>query len=249
VLVAVGDDTDIGIVVAPKGAGAFRTSNDSGVRGVNSTDMQRPRSFATQIASGAGSTISGGNSSTASANYTVVGGGYLNNADGHYSTIPGGQRAWARGQHGWLGWSSGNVQGIQEGDAQGSWRLLRGSTTASAPVRLTSDQLAATAVSPNVNSILLANDRAIAMTMMMIGTDRTATGTVANMYFVDILIGKKATGGNYIQIGTPRTLGTLVPTVSLTIDSDGKQMLDVTVTPANANTWHFVAKFSCVEML
>jgi hypothetical protein len=246
-LAAVGNDTDIGIVVAPKGTGAFRTSNDTGVRGAYATDMQRLRSLGTQIASGGEAVVSGGSSNTASGGYTTVGGGYGNNADGNHSVIPGGQRAWARGQHGWLGWAAGIVQGIQEGDAQGSWRILMGATSASTPVRLTSDRAAINAVSPNINSILLANDRAIAMTMMMVGCDRTATGTVVNMYFVDILIGKRPSGGNYIQVGTPRTLGTSGPTVSITIGAD--QLLDVTVTPATANSWHFVAKFSCVEML
>jgi hypothetical protein len=122
-----------------------------------------------------------------------------------------------------------------------------GATSGSAAVRLTSNNAAINAVSPGINSVLLGNDRAIAMTIMLVGMDRTAASTVANTYFNDIIVAKKGTGGNYIQLGTPRTLGTSNPTVSITIGAN--QLLDVTVTPANANSWHFVAKLSCVEML
>jgi hypothetical protein len=244
---SVGDDTDIGITVAPKGSGNFKASNDALARGAWSTDMQRLRSNNTQLASGVESVLSGGGSNTAAGQYSVIGGGLQSNADGAYSTVPGGQRAWARGQYGWLGWASGVMQGIEEGDAQGSWRLLRGVTTASAAVRLTADGAAINSTAPNINSVVLGNDRATAMTVMLVGMDNTATTTRINAYFNEVLVGKDAVGAMVIAPGTARTLGSDIPTVAITVGAEG--LLSIVVTPATANTWHFLAKLSCVEIM
>ena len=247
VISATGDDTNIGLVVGPKGNGALSASTPTvaNPRGVYSVDWQHVRSLATQIASGNQAVISGGNSSTASADYTSVGGGFQNTADGTYATIPGGQRTWARGQHGWLGWACGLLQGTQEGDAQGSWRLLMGVSTAGAAVRLTSDRGAINSVSPGINSVLVGNDRAVSMTVQLIGVDNTATNNRTNAYFNDILMSKDALSATAIYLGTPRTLGVDLPTVAITVGAEG--LLSIVVTPANSNTWHFLAKLSCAE--
>jgi hypothetical protein len=48
---AVGNDTDIGLVVAPKGTGALYALNSGNARGTHSTDWQRNRALVTQVAS------------------------------------------------------------------------------------------------------------------------------------------------------------------------------------------------------
>jgi hypothetical protein len=246
-LSAVGTDTDIGIVVAPKGGGAIQATIGGNARGAYARDWQTNRALATQIASGNYSVIGGGNSNSAIGVGTVVGGGLINNADGNYSVIPGGFRAWARGQHGWFGWASSLMQGSVEGEAQGSWRLLAGISTGGAAVRLTSDTLAINAVAPNINSVWLGNDRAHAMSVKLVGIDATATSTHVNAYFNDVLVGKDLGGAFNIYLGTPRTLGVDLPTVAITVGAEN--LLSIVVTPANANTWHFLAKLSCAETM
>ena len=246
VLSAVGNDPDIAFVILPKGGGALQGSAGGNTRGANAVDWQRPRATTTQVASGNASAVGGGNSNTASVDYTVVGGGFQNNADGYASVIPGGMRAWARGQHGWFGWAGQIMQGVQEGDAQGSWRLLLGVTTGGAAVRLTSDRAAINTVAPNINSVLVGNDRAVAMSIKLVGMDQTATTTRSNAYFNEILMSKDALGGSVVNLGTARTLGVDIPTVAITVGAEG--LLSVVVTPANTNTWHFLAKLSCAEV-
>jgi hypothetical protein len=238
-------ETDVGLTIAPKGTGELQASTAGDARGTHSTDWQRLRASNAQVASGANSVISGGNSNTAGGPTSSVGGGYLNNADGNYATIPGGSRAWARGQHGFFGWASGIIEGAQEGDAQGSWRLLRGIATGGAAVRLTSDQLAINTASPNINSVHMGAQRGIAMSVKLVGLDVTNATTTANAYFNEVLWAKNGSGASTIALGTARTLGTALPTVAITVGAEG--LLSIVVTPANSNTWHFLAKLSICE--
>jgi hypothetical protein len=122
-----------------------------------------------------------------------------------------------------------------------------GISTAGAAVRLTSDNQPINTVAPGINSVTVGNERYVAMTIMIIGADVTVGSTRSNAYWNDVLQGKDALGGHQINVGaTPRTLGVDLPTVAITVGAEG--FLSVVVTPANTNTWHFLAKISAVEL-
>ena len=96
VFTVLGADTHINATVKPKGNGAFTTSDADGttnggnLRGSNSVDLQMVRGVATDVASGAWSTLLGGQENRASGALSVVGGGTINRATGLYSSILGG---------------------------------------------------------------------------------------------------------------------------------------------------------------
>lgn len=80
----------------PKGTGAIlaqipdSTATGGNKRGTYAVDLQRVRNAATQVASGAQATISGGGRNTASGLYNTVSGGYNSTASGDYATVSGG---------------------------------------------------------------------------------------------------------------------------------------------------------------
>jgi len=91
-----GSDSNIGLVIAPKGTGSLQTTaTDSAVaggnaRGSNAVDLQISRTAATQVASGSQAVIGGGAGNTVSAQNSVVAGGGSNAVSGIYSGIVGG---------------------------------------------------------------------------------------------------------------------------------------------------------------
>lgn len=86
------------IVLQPKGTGAFLAQLPDGTtaagnkRGTNAVDLQTSRTAATQVASGANSSILGGFGNTVSSDYATVAGGLSNSATGVGSYIGGGQQ-------------------------------------------------------------------------------------------------------------------------------------------------------------
>jgi hypothetical protein len=90
--------SDVDFAIIPKGSGALLTGIPDGStsggdkRGAYATDLQRDRSDPSQVASGYGSTIGGGNSNSASGINSTIGGGYNNNVSGQSSTIGGGHQ-------------------------------------------------------------------------------------------------------------------------------------------------------------
>jgi hypothetical protein len=96
ILSAQGSDTNIPVVVQPKGTGALQaqqtdsTATGGNARGANAVDWQTLRDAASKVASGTYSTISGGKDNTSSNWAAVVGGGEFNNAGALDSTVAGG---------------------------------------------------------------------------------------------------------------------------------------------------------------
>jgi len=124
VLSAQGSDTDIPLVLQPKGTGALQaqatTSSATGgnARGANAVDLQTNRNAGAQVASqpysvisggttntanGFGSAMVGGTSNTSSNNYSFVGAGALNAASGIQSSVVGGWANTASGYFGFVG--------------------------------------------------------------------------------------------------------------------------------------------------
>ena len=103
---AQGADSNIGLALAPRGAGALSAQAPDGgatggaARGANAVDWQTARTAAAQVASGAQSAVGGGAGNAASGVGAAVAGGSGNAASGPYSWAPGGSNGDARGVHG-----------------------------------------------------------------------------------------------------------------------------------------------------
>ena len=72
-------------------------------RGTNAIDLQAYREATTEVASGKGSTIAGGEQNTASEQYSTVGGGIQNTASGYRSIVGGGDHNTASEQYSTVG--------------------------------------------------------------------------------------------------------------------------------------------------
>lgn len=100
---ATGAETNIDYVAAPKGTGASlaqipdSTTTGGNKRGARATDFQKSRAAATQVASGADSTIGGGKSNTASGASSTVAGGELCVASSSNGVVGGGKSNTASG--------------------------------------------------------------------------------------------------------------------------------------------------------
>jgi len=114
VLTVKGSDTDIPLVLQPKGTGALQaqqtdsTTTGGNARGANAVDWQTSRSAAGQVASGPYAVISGGIQNTSSSNFSVVCGGIGNIASGGASVVIGGQNSQATNTYAIAG-GGGNV--------------------------------------------------------------------------------------------------------------------------------------------
>jgi hypothetical protein len=105
VLSAQGSDTNIPLVVQPKGTGALQaqqtdsTATGGNARGAYSVDFQRDRDAATKVASGTYSVLAGGQNNTASGAYAFIGGGFGNVASGAATTLISGSGNTATGPY------------------------------------------------------------------------------------------------------------------------------------------------------
>lgn len=95
-LTAVASTTNADLCLVPKGTGALLaqvptgSSTGGNKRGIYAVDWQSYRTSSNQVASGAASTVSGGNENTAGGSYSTISGGIRNTASGSYSTVSGG---------------------------------------------------------------------------------------------------------------------------------------------------------------
>ena len=102
-LTAVGAETNIDVLLGPKGSGAIvahvpdSTATGGDKRGAGATDLQRSRAISSQVASGTEATIGGGKDNKASNFHSTVGGGDTNAASGIKSTVGGGEANAASG--------------------------------------------------------------------------------------------------------------------------------------------------------
>jgi hypothetical protein len=148
-LLAAGADTDIPMVLQPKGAGAIQaqlvtsgSTTGGNARGANAVDWQTIRAAANQVASGGSSVISGGKVNIASGFGSVVAGGDTNSALGLYSCVGGGTGNIATTTH-------STIVGGQLNTAAGIYNFIGGgftnSGTASAAVTTQTTTIAITA--------------------------------------------------------------------------------------------------------
>jgi hypothetical protein len=103
VLSAQGSDTNIPLVLQPKGTGALQaqqkdsTATGGNARGANAVDWQTGRGVAGSVASGAFAVISGGFGNGNSGFAAVISGGYDNSASSNFSSVLGGRNNAATG--------------------------------------------------------------------------------------------------------------------------------------------------------
>ncbi|CAB4128323.1 hypothetical protein UFOVP99_26 [uncultured Caudovirales phage] len=282
-LSAQGNDTNINLALSPKGTGALMAHvPDSGTgggnaRGTNAVDWQTTRSAATQVASGANSTISGGTGNTASGLQTTVLGGSGNTATGNQAiaggnavgatgtwsvalgrlTLADGTAALATGfgarSHGLYGARVHGATAITtNGDAQMGDYSMSGRSTAGAAVRLTADGGAAGAA--NVANI--PNATGWNGSLAVVARDQTTGGTY-HWTFNRLAMSRNANAASTVISASTVdfvSLGTQTGTPasgSLAISADTTNGgLNLTFTPVsgNTNTWDVYAALSTAEV-
>jgi hypothetical protein len=120
VISALGSDTNIPLVIQPKGTGALQaqktdsTSTGGNARGANAVDWQTSRTGATQIASGINSVIGGGGSNSATTTYSAVFSGLANTASNLVSVVAGGQSNVSSGYLSFIGGGISNTAGARD---------------------------------------------------------------------------------------------------------------------------------------
>jgi hypothetical protein len=114
VVSALGNDTNIPLVLQPKGTGALQaqqtdsTATGGNARGANAVDWQTVRNSASQVANTATSVISGGRNNTATYD-SFSGGGFNNNNAGQASVIAGGYSNTTAGTFSFIGGGQSNT--------------------------------------------------------------------------------------------------------------------------------------------
>ena len=193
-LEAVGSDTNIGLVLQPKGTGALQaqqtdsTATGGNARGANAVDWQTSRSAASQVASGSGgSVIAGGVNNTASAFGAAVLGGGTNSSSGNYTPIVGGLSNTSTGQFGFIGGGSTNTLGGNQypvvvggyGNTAGGWFnfIGNGFTNSGTSASVVTTQTTTTVTSGSTAITLSASNASI-----KVGQQLTGTGIVFPSY-------------------------------------------------------------------
>ena len=130
-----GTEVHIDLLLEAKGAGATVAQVPNGTvaggnkRGMNATDWQKSRQYATQVASGNYASIGGGSGNTADVDYAAVGGGAYNTASGSYAYVGGGDYNTVDGSSASVvGGSSNTVYGSSASVVGGSSNTVYGSS-------------------------------------------------------------------------------------------------------------------------
>jgi hypothetical protein len=114
-LSALGSDTNIPLVLQPKGTGALQaqqtdsTATGGNARGANAVDWQTIRNSAAMVASGANAFIGGGGYNVASSAYSSVVTGFANTSSGVVAAVLGGQSNVASGNYSVISGGVGNT--------------------------------------------------------------------------------------------------------------------------------------------
>jgi hypothetical protein len=128
-----GSDTNIPLVLQPKGTGALQaqqtdsTATGGNARGANAVDWQTSRASASQVASGTGSVISGGINNTSTGNYNFVGGGQTNAANFSFGGIASGASNTVTANYAFIG--GGNNNQILNSAASNNYSFIGGGAT------------------------------------------------------------------------------------------------------------------------
>ena len=127
-LFAQGSDTNIPLVLSPKGTGALQaqqtdsTATGGNARGANAVDWQTNRGAAGQVASGQYAVVAGGSRNQSSGDYSFTGSGFNNSNQAYMGVIAGGQNNTNQGTYSFVG-------GGQLNSAQGIYTVIGGGWT------------------------------------------------------------------------------------------------------------------------
>ena len=264
-----GLQSDGSLYVSPAGTGALQaqattsTATGGNARGANAVDWQTTRTAATNVANGTNSTISGGNSNTASGFGSMVLGGAFNLASTTYASIAGGNGNQATGTgstvvNGYNGTSrviagntvfTGSVNPISTslGVSQGALLVLAVATTDATATVLRSNTSAASAT----NQIALPNNSAYYFRGEVIAGVTGAGNTKG--WYVEGVIKRGAGVGTTALVGTPTVTSLYADagaaTWSITATADTTNgALAITVTGQASTTIRWVAQIRTTEM-
>jgi len=218
-----GLQSDGSLYVSPAGTGALQaqatTSSTVGgnARGANAVDWQTKRTSATQVASGLGSVICGGEqNNTASGQQSFVGTGYNNNSSAYGSTIVAGVNGTNAGNSAFIG--AGNAHTIGSNGAysvvvggntntgSGRYNFIGGGTLNSGTSGTIVTSQATTAVTSGSTAVTLsAPNAAIKVGQLINGTGISENNYVAAISGTSLTLSQNATA-----TGTP-TLVFLTP--------------------------------------
>jgi hypothetical protein len=272
--------TNSALVLSPKGSGAviFGPKPDGGTaggnaRGIYARDFQSQinRADATRVASGATSTIGGGQNNKATGDAAVVGGGYANEAGGGggRATVAGGYECIATGARsscsgGYLNEASANDSSIlggqrglanrvgmqahasgqfaAKGDAQRARFVLRQATSSATPATLFLDG--------SSTRLTIPSNKVFGFTVNICGTKQglgeqamfVRKGYIKNVAGTTSLIGTIETIGTDIK-----TAGATTTDVALTAD-DTNDALQINVIGVTGENWRWVASVDAVEI-
>jgi hypothetical protein len=228
---SIGSDTNIPLVLQPKGTGALQaqqtdsTATGGNARGANAVDWQTSRNAASQVASGQFSVISGGannssgafasaagggTSNTARGNYNVVAGGSSNQADGNFnntfSAICGGYSNVANGYLNFVGGGYGNSTNTTTAATTQSASITSGSTAVTLSGSNASIRVGQLIIATGINTFPPTYVAAISGTSLTLSQNATATNGAVTLNFFTPL-GAVAGGGNNVASGSHSFVG------------------------------------------
>lgn len=213
-------------------------------RGANATDLQVSRSTDAQVASGAGSSVLGGENNTASGNNSVaMGSGNI--ASGAVSVATGNAAA-TRSTRGKRAHASGQFAAV--GDAQAADHVMRRVTDSATTTSLTTDGAAPTGDAANSINIPANSTYAVEVTV----TGREAATGDSAILRVTGMVRRGATVGTTTLVGAATTAlaadaGASTWTATLSADNT-RGSIFVRVTGEAAKTINWVAHVRTVEV-
>jgi hypothetical protein len=265
-LIATDTAANVDAVIGPKGTGANLaqipdgTTTGGNKRGTQSTDWQKSRTTASNVASGTQSTLSGGDNNQASGAASVVGGGSQNTASGTNATVGGGLGNVADGANSWIfGGSFATCRGLAgrgsiaagrfstTGDAQAGTMILRRQTTDA-----TATLLASTGGPPGAtNQMILPNDCTLVFSILVTARRADADNESAGYKFEGV-IDRQQFASTTAFVGTPTktVLGEDTAAWDVNVSADTTNGgLAITVTGEVGKTIYWVARAEFVEVV
>ncbi len=215
----------------------------------------------TNMASGLQSVVTGGQGNTASGPQSMVAGGLGNTASGSGAMITGGASNLASGTNSRTGGASANDWGrtgadcfasgdfATAGDQQACTFVLHASSSSATAERLTSDGNA-----PNgLNCIRLQNNEAAAFDILLVGNDDSNTGNAVVWTMNGGLIARGSGPMSTIYSAPPAGVTSVAQgngsSAALAVSADRTNgCVNLSVTPPNADTWHWVARVVAAEV-
>lgn len=260
---------DIDIALVAKGQGATLAQvPDNGItngnkRGIFATDWQKSRLAATQVASGAYSTVgggaqnsatgsyaivSGGASSAASGSYATVVGGLIHNANSGFSTILGGRRGITRQITGYVAMPACNIPIADASGVSQAGFLIVGVQTTDATTTVLRSDVSATG---STNQLTLANNSAYVVKGSVIATVTGGGNTKAWTFEGAIKRGANAAATSIVGAFAVNTIaadaGASTWTIAVSADTTNGT-LQVQVTGQAATTIRWVCKLESTEV-